>query len=38
MLVFYFIVWLQKFLPLCPRLTLTPKSAKLVPELLQPVA
>jgi len=38
MLVFYFIVWLQKFLPLCPRLTLTPKSVKLVPELLQPVA
>ena len=39
MAVFYFIVWLQKFLPLCPRLTLMPKkSAAPAVEPLQPAA
>ena len=36
---FYFIVWLQRFLPLCPRLTLTPKKrAAPAAQPLQPVA
>jgi flavin-dependent dehydrogenase len=39
MAAFYFIVWLQKFLPLCPRLTLLPKkSAAPAVEPLQPAA
>jgi len=38
MSVFYLIVWLQKFLPLCPRLTLTPKKSAALTEPLQPAA
>ena len=38
MAAFYFIVWLQKFLPLCPRLTLIPKKRAAAMEALQPLA
>jgi flavin-dependent dehydrogenase len=36
---FYFIVWLQRYLPLCPRRTLVaPKIDRAVPQPLQPAA
>lgn len=39
MSVFYFIVWLQRYLPVCPRLTLVPKKAEpAAPESLRSAA
>ncbi len=38
MAVFYFIVWLQRYLPLCPRRTLVPPKGEELTETLRPAA
>ncbi len=38
MAVFYFIVWLQRYLPLCPRRTLVPPKREELTETLRPAA